>query len=187
MRGFLLGENHLYHKSPVDPEGVAATISALAHTILGFCCGAVVRSRKTLADRTVRLFVIGFTLMAAGFMLSEWMPLNKRIWSPTFVLVTTGLASMLLATLLYFIDMQNHRRWSRFFESFGVNPLFLYVGSEILAIIISVLSCKPAIYAGFLTIFPDPYTASAAYAVSLMLLMGVIAYPLYTRRIYIKL
>lgn len=68
-----------------------------------------------------------------------------------------------------------------------MNPLFLYVGSEILAIIISVLSCKPAIYAGFLTIFPDPYTASAAYAVSLMLLMGVIAYPLYTRRIYIKL
>jgi predicted acyltransferase len=92
MRGFLLRENHLYHKSPVDPEVVAATMSALAHTIIGFCCGAVVRSRKTLVDRTVRLFVIGFTLMAAGFMLSEWMPLNKRIWSPTFVLVTTGLA-----------------------------------------------------------------------------------------------
>ncbi len=61
------------------------------------------------------------------------------------------------------------------------------MGSELLAIIISVLGCKPAIYAGFLAIFPDPYTASAAYAVSLMLLMGVIAYPLYTRRTYIKL
>lgn len=61
------------------------------------------------------------------------------------------------------------------------------MGSELLAIIIGAFGCKPAIYAGFLAIFHDPYTASAAYAVSFMLLMGIIAYPLYTRRIYIKL
>lgn len=183
----LLGENHLYHKSPVDPEGIAATVSAVAHTIIGFCCGAIIKSRKPLADRTVRLFVVGFMLMAGGFLLSEWMPLNKRIWSPTFVLVTTGLASMLLATLLYFIDMKDKRRWSRFFESFGVNPLFLYVASELAAILVGACGCKPAIYAGILSVIPDPYLASAAYAVGFMLIIGAMAYPLYIRRIYIKI
>ena len=184
---FLIGEAHLYHKSPVDPEGLAGTISAVAHTIIGFCCGALIKSQKTLSERTVSLFVTGFLLMAGGFLLTEWMPLNKRIWSPTFVLVTAGLAAMLLATLIYFIDIEGKRSWSRFFENFGVNPLFLYVLSELLAIVISNIGCKPAIYAGLLSIFPDPYLASAAYAVGFMLLLGAVGYPLYRRHIYIKL
>lgn len=183
----LVGENHLYHKSPIDPEGLAGTIAAVAHTIIGFCCGAIIKSDKPLGERVAALFTAGFILMAIGFLLTEWMPLNKRIWSPTFVLVTTGLAAGLLATLIFIIDMKGQQKWSRFFEAFGVNPLFLYVVSELMAILISNFGAKPAIYSGFLSIFPDPYMASAAYAISFMLLTGAMAYPLYRRRIYIKL
>ncbi len=183
----VVGEAHIYHKSPVDPEGLAGTLSAVAHTIIGFCCGATIKSRRPLADRILSLFTAGFLLMAGGFILTEWMPLNKRIWSPTFVLVTTGLAALLLAALVYIIDIRGKRGWSRFFESFGVNPLFLYVMSELIAVFVGRFGNKPAIYGGFLSVFPDPYVASAAYAVCFMLLTGAIAYPLYRRRIYIKL
>ena len=74
---------------------------------------------------------------------------------------------MLLATLIYFIDIKGKRSWSRFFENFGVNPLFLYVLSELLAIIISNIGCKPATYAGLLSTFPahilpQPPTQSAS-------------------------
>lgn len=184
---FLLGEAHLYHKSPIDPEGLAGTISAVAHTIIGFCCGALIKSRKPLAERTVGLFAVGFMLMACGFLLMEWLPLNKRIWSPTFVLATTGLAALLLATLIYVIDMRGKRSWSVFFESFGVNPLFLYVLSELMAIIMSRFGNKKAVYEGILSVFPDPCLASAVYALAFMLIVGAIGYPLYRRRIYIKL
>lgn len=184
---FLIGEAHLYHKSPIDPEGLAGTISAVAHTIIGFCCGALIKSRRPLADRTVTLFVAGFLLMAGGFLLMEWMPLNKRIWSPTFVLATTGLAALLLATLINVIDMRGKRSWSVFFESFGVNPLFLYVLSELMAIVMGRFGNKKAVYEGILSVCPDPYLASAAYAVAFMLVIGAIGYPLYRRRIYIKL
>ncbi len=184
---FLIGEQHLYHKSPIDPEGLAGTIPAVAHTIIGFCCGAMIKSRNPLADRTVVLFTCGFLLMASGFLLTEWLPLNKRIWSPTFVLVTTGLAALLLATLIYLTDMRRLRSWSVFFESFGVNPLFLYVLSELMAVVMSRFTYKKAVYESILSVCPDPYLASAIYAVAFMLIVGAVAYPLYRRHIYIKL
>jgi predicted acyltransferase len=263
---FLVGETHLYHKSPVDPEGLAGTITALAHTIIGFLCGSLLKAPKAnthsttsiasatpanlsnktnwtnkpnlpdcgLAERILALFVAGFLLMSVGYLLTEWLPLNKRIWSPTFVLVTTGLAALLLATLTTVIDLWQHRLaapapvsapttgpanlanwsnktnwtnkpnnaegesaqisdapakpwWVKFFEMFGVNPLFLYVVSELLAIIIGHLGWKPAIYAAIQCAIPEPYLASAIYAVAFMLLHALLAYPLYTRRIYIKI
>ncbi len=183
----VLGEGHIYHKSPVDPEGLAGTISAVAHTIIGFCCGAIVKSERPMAERTTALFAVGFALMASGFLLVEWMPLNKRIWSPTYVLVTTGLAAMLLAALIYVIDMRGRRRWSVFFESFGVNPLFLYVLSEILAVLMGRFGNKPAVYEVLLSLTGNPYVASAVYAVAFMLIVGAVGWPLYRRKIYIKL
>lgn len=184
---FILGEAHLYHKSPIDPEGLVSTVSALAHTIVGFCFGAIIKDRAPLPERCVRIFAIGFSLAAAGFLMSEWLPLNKRIWSPTFALVTCGLAAMLLATLIYIIDMRGQRRWSRFFEMFGINPLFLYVFSEVAAIAISASGIKPGIYSGLSAIIPDPYAASAAYSMLFLLVTAAVALPLYRRRIIIKL
>lgn len=183
----LLGADHLYTKKPVDPEGLAGTVSAVAHTIFGFCCGAVVKSRQPLSDRVVRLFAIGFVALAAGFLLSYGLPVNKRIWSPSFVLVTCGLASSLLALLIYVIDMRGYSRWSRFFVAFGVNPLFLYVLSEVVAIVVGSTGAKPVIYDGLLAIFRDTYLASAVYSLAFMLLMGAVGYPLYKKRIYIKI
>ena len=123
----LFGEAHLYQKSPIDPEGFVSTLSAIAHTCIGFSCGKwIIQSHQT-ENKVLRLFLTGFILMSIGYLLADALPLNKRIWSPTFVLVTCGAASMSLATLMYYIDIRNKQKWCRFFIIFGVNPLFLYV------------------------------------------------------------
>lgn len=183
----ILSEGHLYVKRPVDPEGLLGTIPAVTHTIIGFCCGALIKSRQPLADRLLRLAVVGVVLMLAGYLLTIWLPLNKRIWSPSYVLVSCGMASALLATLSYFIDMRGDGNWFTFFRAFGVNPLFLYVGSEVIAVILGSSGAKPAIYEAILSAVPDPYVASACFSIGLMLLMGAIAWPLYKKHIYIKI
>lgn len=183
----LFGEAHLYHKSPIDPEGFVSTLSAIAHTLIGFYCGKLIVKTQQIERKVVLLFLTGFMLMSIGFLFADLLPLNKRIWSPTFVLVTCGLASMLLATLMYFIDTRERQQWCRFFVIFGVNPLFLYVLSEVLAIVMGSFGLKAAVYAAIHSVMPDAYIASALYAICFTLIMGAVGYPLYRNRIYIKL
>lgn len=183
----ILGVDHLYHKSPIDPEGLTGTLSAIAHTLIGFCCGKLILQKVPLEQKTLQLFVVGFMLMACGYCLTEALPLNKRIWSPTFVLVTCGLAAMLQAVLVYFIDMKEKKSWCRFFEIFGVNPLFLYVLSEVAAIVVGATGSKPVVYEAIHAIITNPYLASAVYAILFTLLMGACGYPLYKKKIYIKI
>ena len=83
-----------------------------------------------------RLFIVGAILTFAGFLFSYACPINKKIWSPSFVLVTCGLGSSFLALLTWIIDVKGKKKWSRFFEAFGVNPLFMYVLAAVIATII---------------------------------------------------
>lgn len=183
----ILGYEHLYHKSPVDPEGLVSTLPAIAHTIIGFLCGRLILETKDLEQKIIKLFVAGFLLASCGFLLVEWLPLNKRIWSPSYALVTCGLAAMLQATLLYFIDEKQKKSWCKTFEIFGVNPLFLYVLSELTTVMLNVTELKMVIYEGIHASISDPYAASAIYSLLFVGVMGLIGYPLYKRKIYIKI
>ena len=183
----LFGEAHLYQKSPIDPEGFVSTLSAIAHTCIGFSYGKwIIQSHQT-ENKVLRLFLTGFILISIGYLLADVLPLNKRIWSPTFVLVTCGVASMSLATLMYYIDIRNKQKWCRFFIIFGVNPLFLYVLSEVLSIMMGSTGWKAAAYAAIHSGITDAYLASAVYALVFTLFLGCIGYPLYLKKIYIKL
>ena len=183
----VFGEAHLYQKSPVDPEGLVSTLSAVAHTLIGFYCGKLVMQTRQVEKKVLKLFLIGFLLLSVGFLLADLLPLNKRIWSPTFVLVTCGLASMLLATLMYFIDINGRQQWCRFFVIFGVNPLFLYVLSEALAIVTGCFGIKSSVYAALYAAVPDACLASLIYAAGFTLMLGGVGWPLYRKKIYIKL
>ena len=183
----LLGAEHLYTKMPVDPEGIVSTLPAIAHTLTGFLCGRLVMEADTLERKIIGLSVAGFLLLGAGFLLTEALPLNKRVWSPSYALVTCGAAASLLAVLMYFIDGRGKKNWCRFFEVFGVNPLFLYVLSEVAAIVLSATEAKPAIYGGIHALIADPYLASAVYSLLFVAVMGVAGWPLYKKKIYIKI
>lgn len=183
----LLPEGLLYTKRPVDPEGLLATISAVAHTIIGFCCGHIIKKKTPLDSRLLSLFVVATFLIAGGLALSGVMPINKRVWSPSYVLVSCGIASAMLAALSWLIDLKGWRKAFIFFESFGVNPLFLYVLAEALIPLLDRFGVTARWYGLIGAHIADPYLASAVYSVSLSLFLGLIGLYLYRRRIYIKI
>ena len=183
----LFGYDHIYHKSPVDPEGLMGTISSVAHVLLGFYCGMLIRKRETVEQKVIALFVVGAIGVIGGYLLSYGLPLNKRIWSPSYVLMTCGLASLLQALLMYVIDIQKKSGWTTFFHVFGVNALALYVSSELLAILLKNIGVSEVIYNGIHAVIPALKWASLAYAIYFVMLNFVIGYVLYRKKIYIKL
>ena len=84
----ILGDAHMYQDNHIDPEGLLSTIPSIAHVLIGFCVGKLLMEVKDIREKLERLFLIGTILTFAGFLLSYGCPFNKKIWSPTFVLVT---------------------------------------------------------------------------------------------------
>lgn len=193
----ILGENHMYRDNGIDPEGILSTIPSIAHVLIGFCCGAVILKPIDIRYKIEKLFIIGAVLTFSGFLLDYGLPLNKKIWSPSFVLVTTGMASSLLSLLIWIVDVRLYKKWSTFFVVFGVNPLFIYV----LATIVSVLFSAPftiisqytsynsiadAVF-NYLSPILGHYEASLVYALLFICLIWGIGHILYRKNIYIKI
>lgn len=194
----ILGANHMYKDSglAIDPEGLLSTIPAICHVLIGFCCGEILLTTKDNNERIQRLFIIGAIMTFLGFLLSYGCPINKKIWSPTFVLATCGLASTLLALLIWIIDIKGHKKWSVFFESFGVNPLFIYVAAGIFSILLgniiftydgNIINLKNFIYQICLQPYLGNYLGSLVYALLFVGFNWIIGNILYKKKIYIKI
>jgi len=192
----ILGLNHMYKDNGIDPEGILSTIPSIAHVLLGFCCGKWLMSEIDIREKMLRLFLLGTILTFSGFLLSYGCPINKKIWSPTFVLVTCGLGSSFLALLIWIIDVKGYKKWSRYFEAFGVNPLFMYVVAAILSILLSyihftykdaVVSLDEFAYNALLQPVFGDYFGSLVFALLFVSLVWVSGYFLYKKKIYIKI
>lgn len=192
----VLGEAHMYKDNGIDPEGVLSTIPSIAHVLIGFCVGKLLMEVKDINEKIERLFLVGTILTFAGFLLSYGCPISKKIWSPTFVLVTCGLASSFLALLVWIIDVKGYTKWSRFFESFGVNPLFIYVMGAVLSILLGsitftyggeTISLHGYIYNVLLRPWLGVYPGSLVFALLFVTLNWCIGYVLYKKKIYIKI
>lgn len=203
----VLGENHMYRDTidgvslKFDPEGLLSTLPSIAHCLIGFLCGGLIVGTCDNLRRSNHLFIIGAVLTFAGFLLSYALPINKKIWSPTFVFTTCGLASTLLALLIWIIDIKGHKKWCTFFESFGINPLFLYCLSAVLSICFGALRIPfAASDSGWASIHTILYKyalvpvcgdnttlASLFYALIFVMLCWGIGYILYRKKIYIKI
>lgn len=137
----VLGPDHMYHEGhngmsvAFDPEGILSTLPCVAHVLIGFMIGGLIVKVKDNYQRVARLLLIGFSFILVGWLLSYGIPCGKKMWSSTFVLITTGLAMSVLALLIFVIDMKGHKKWCQFFHAFGVNPLSLYVLGSLFAII----------------------------------------------------
>lgn len=194
----ILGTNHMYKDSglAIDPEGLLSTIPAICHVLIGFRCGEVLLTTKDNNERIQRLFIIGAIMTFLGFLLSYGCPINKKIWSPTFVLATCGLASTLLALLIWIVDIKGHKKWSVFFESFGVNPLFIYVAAGVFSVLLAniqftydgeIINVKDFIYQICLQPYLGDYFGSLIYALLFVGFNWVIGNILYKKKIYIKI
>lgn len=190
----ILGEGHVYKWDSPDPEGFLSTFPALAHVLIGFCVGKVIMSLDNLNDKIERMFIIGALLIIAGALLAYLCPISKKLWTPTFAMVTCGIGCTLLALLTWAIDKHHYTgAATKFFDVFGVNPLALYVLSDLLLIPVSMLplfgghTLHQLLYNNVLTAFlPVPW-ASVTYAVLYVLLNWVVGYYLWKKKIYIKL
>lgn len=184
----MLGESHLYRWLPIDPEGIVGTVGAVVNTLLGFYCAFIFGRRSGISDRIISVFRFGTILIILGFLLHFYLPYNKNIWSPSFALVTSGSCSLLLAMVMNSVDRE--RRVGicmNFFIVFGSNALLLYVTSQLMAIIFGRIGFSDMIYSGVSSLIPMAEFASLAYAMSYVLMNFVIGYPLWRKRIYIKL
>jgi predicted acyltransferase len=192
----VLGINHVYKDNGIEPEGILSTIPAIAHVLIGFCCGKILLDAKDIGEKIQRLFIIGAALTFAGFLLSYGCPINKKVWSPTFVLATCGLASSFLSLLIWIIDVKGKKRWCGFFEAFGINPLFMYVTGAVFSVLLGNIrfahgdgniSLHGYIYNVLMKPLLGDYLGSLAYALLFVSLVWAAGYILYRKRIYIKI
>lgn len=203
----VLGPDHMYADTidgvtlKFDPEGLLSTLPSIAHMLIGFICGGLILSSKDNHERINRLFIVGTILTFSGFLLSYGMPINKKIWSPTFVLTTCGLAASFLGLLIWIIDIRGHKRWCRFFEAFGINPLFMYCLGAVLSIIIGAVKIPwSGVESGMISIkgwayqavlMPlcgdDATLASLLFALAFVFINWLIGLILYKKKIYIKI
>lgn len=184
----IFGETHLYHKSAVDPEGFLGTIPALANVLFGFWCGMKIKLSEGMNEKIIAVFRGGALMAFAGFLVNFALPLNKRIWSPSFALVTSGMCALLLALTMLDTDKNgNSGKWVSFFRVFGSNALFLYILSELLAITFGELGVNKLMFDLWTAIIPVSQLASLAYALTYLAVCFLPGLILYRRKIFIEL
>ena len=193
----LLGDHVWRHApGPADPEGILSTVPAIVSALAGTFVGEWLRSRAEPRDKLIGLFVYGNLLLAAGLALAGWMPLNKNLWTSSYVVFTTGFAMVVLAIAYFFVDLRGNAGWALPFDVFGKNSITAFVGSGLMARILGMIRWQGGeetvtlhgwLYRGLLASWLPPKLASLAWALLFVAvwlgLMGV----LYRKRIFIKI
>jgi predicted acyltransferase len=190
---YLLGEAHMYHGEGVafEPEGILSTLPSLVNVIAGYLAGDFIRKKGVTYETLAKLLMVGAVLIFVALTWNMVFPINKKIWTSSFVLVTVGLDLLLIPLLLYVIEMMRHTKWTGFFVVFGKNPLFIYLLSELLLITFYLIPVGQSNVVGWLFhdvfgSFANPVNASFLFAFFFMMICWVVGYLLDRRKIYIR-
>ncbi|HEY0527359.1 MAG TPA: hypothetical protein VGD02_00910 [Gemmatimonadaceae bacterium] len=189
--------NHIWSGSlTFDPEGLVSTIPAICTAMLGVLAGRWIGSERSLEERLNALFGAGCLAMAAGMVWNWAFPINKSIWTSSYVLFTAGLATVTIATIMWLVDVHGVRRWTNFFVIYGTNPLIAFMGSGLVArLIYSVIFVRyhgqrmpleSAIYQSLFASWLTAVNASLAFALCFVGLWFGILLVLYRRKIFLK-
>jgi len=194
--GFGLG-NHIWSGSVTfDPEGILSTVPAICTAMLGVLAGRWIGSEHPLEERLNGLFAAGCLAMTFGMIWNWGFPINKSIWTSSYVIFTAGLAAVSIATIMWLVDVHGLRRWTSFFVIYGTNPLIAFLGSGLLArLIYSVIAVsyhgarvplESAIYQSLFASWLSPVNASLTFALCFVGLWFCILLGLYRRKIFLK-
>ncbi|MCR5696504.1 MAG: heparan-alpha-glucosaminide N-acetyltransferase domain-containing protein [Marinilabiliaceae bacterium] len=183
----VFGAEHLYRKGPIDPEGIPGLISSVAHTIIGVLVGMALFGKEVKKRPLARVLIVSVVMIGVACLLSVWLPINKRVWSPSYVFVTCGLATALLVLLTIVVDEKGHDKWCKLFQIFGLNALGLYVISEMLPAIFGLAGIYDAVWGAISSAISFPRLASLFYALFFCSVMSIIAWLLWRFKIFIKL
>src|SRR5215208_5356095 len=179
--------NHVWAQARVyDPEGLLSTVPAIATTLIGVLTGSWLRTEKTRYEKAAGMFVAGAVCIALGWAWNSFFPINKALWTSSYVLFTGGLALQFLALCYWLIDIKGCRRWAWPFEVFGVNALALFVGSGLMVKLMGLLHVQGWIFRNLFLSWVAPINASLLYAIAFILLWLFLMWLLYRKRIFIK-
>jgi predicted acyltransferase len=190
---WLLGEKHLYHGEGLafDPEGLLSTLPGIANVIGGYVVGKYIQQKGKSWETLTILLLAGCVLVFLAYCWGLNFPINKKLWTSSFVLHTVGLDCIIIAAIIYIIDFKQKTSWTYFFEVFGRNPIVIYLLSELAAILLSffrVGNNVPVykwIYSNIFQYAGD-YTGSLLFALAFMLFCWFVGYLMDKRKIYIR-
>ncbi len=197
----LLLPGHLWVTSKTwDPEGILSTLPAIATGIAGLLTGALLRANLSVTEKWRYLFIGGVLGIAAGLAWHVVFPMNKALWTSSFVLYTAGIALAVLAILYFFIDVKGVNGWTKLFVIFGVNPMVVFFFSGIIPRVLSsikvahpldpsqaAMGLQTFLYKFYLEPhFSDPKNASLAYALIYLSFWFLILYILFKRKLIFK-
>jgi predicted acyltransferase len=190
---WLIGDAHMYKGEgvPFDPEGLLSTLPAVVNVIGGFVAGKYIQQKGSDYEGLSKLLLAGVGLLFLAYAWNLSFPINKKIWTSSYVLLTVGLDCVIIATIMYLIQYRNWTKGTYFFEVFGRNPLSIYLLSELMAILFWVFQANKdqAVYQWiFSNIFSHAggYVGSLLFAIAFMLTCWLVGYIMDKKKIYIR-
>ena len=188
----LLIYNHLWIAHRFDPEGILSTLPSIATCLLGVFTGEWMRSANSVSQKLAGLFAGSAIGLILGELWNLWFPINKMIWTSSYVLFTAGFALFAFAVCYWIVDVRGWNRWSIPFLVFGLNPLAIYFLASFAETALNVHqihgdSVRHILFANlFAASINDPYLASLAWSISFVLVFMLVAWVMYRTRIFVR-
>jgi len=193
----LFSEKHLYHEGGVvfDPEGVLGTFPAMINVLIGYYAGKFIRENGKGHETVARLMIAGTLFIFAALCWNMVFPINKNLWTSPFVLVTTGIDLLIIGILLYVTEIPKGTpgKWTDFFVVFGKNPLFIYITSVLIRIIMNKVrvdmhtTCYEWLNLTLFQHIAPGAVGSLLFALCFVVFCWVIVWFMDKRKIYIRL
>ncbi len=187
---------HMYKGEgiPFDPEGIMSTMPAIVNVIFGFLVGDYIRQKGKSFEMISGLFIAGVAMTIAGMVWDTVFPINKKIWTSSYTVYTSGLATITIATMIYMIEIKNAKGWlSNFFNVYGKNALFVFALSAFLPKGFALIRLGDGVnpwnwlYKKVLVHVPGaPENGSLIYAMCIIIFMWAICYWMDKKKIYVK-
>jgi len=185
---------HRLFEGTRDPEGLLSDLPAVATTLLGMLTGAWIRQPRSEIRKLLGLLASSVVLVLAGLIWNQTFPINKRLWTSSYVLYSGGLSILLFAVFYYIVEIrQNRGRWTYPLLVFGTNAIIAYVFSELLSSAVSVFkvnatqSFQEYVYSHFFIHLINPAFGSFLYSFLFVMMCFIPTWFLYRKRIFIKL
>lgn len=189
---------HLWSESKTwDPEGILSTLPAIATLVIGILAGEWLRSDREARRKTMPLVAAGTVLLIAGRLLHPYFPINKNLWTSSFVLFTGGFALLVLALCHWVIDVRGWRAWTAPWLVFGMNAILAYALAAIVAEVSIDFEFSDShsrmttlhgwIYERWFVPYASPVNASLAFAVFFVVVIFLLLWPLYHKRVFLRI
>ena len=190
----VLGEAHMYHGEGVafDPEGILSTLPAIVNVLAGYLAGRFLRNRGTNGAAIARLLVAAVVCIAVSLLWNTAFPINKKLWTSSYVLCTVGMDLGALAILVLVVPQAPGRGWTSFFEAFGRNTLVIYLLSETAEKLLHIVHINQQplfawLYVTGFVPWAGDKLGSLLLSVAYMLCLWAVAYAMDRKRVYIRL